>query len=158
MQEHNTVILTHDQYELLIESKTLFDFFINILKQDSDSVFQLKKEALATCLSRVQSMIHEATNISPGLSVSPDLTHELYRTPWSGWYFKNGHLWDSAGNNYSSRDVELSWKAGVILDDKLGTESEIKSLKDKLLKKSSIDSIKSIQVVIDGQQCTFTRS
>ena len=59
----------------------------------------------------------------------------FFKTPWDGWYFKNGMLWDDAGNMYSENDIRMSWKSGMIVDNFFGTSSDILTLRQELDKR-----------------------
>ena len=61
-----------------------------------------------------------------------DLDAKNYPTPWDGWFFENGLLWDDQGNHYTPKDVKHSWQAEKIITEKFGTSSNIRILKDHL--------------------------
>jgi len=60
------------------------------------------------------------------------VTMGLFETPWKGWIFRDGILFDESGNKYTRQDITESWLAGEIVNDFEGTKSQVVSLKREL--------------------------
>lgn len=68
-----------------------------------------------------------------------DADKARYETPWDGWYFENGQLWDGVGNFYNEEDVRLSWKSKMVVENEFGTKQNITTLKKELEKRIAIN-------------------
>jgi hypothetical protein len=160
MQEHNTVQISSDHYSDIVTARDLMIFFINLLSHPEETIFSCEKESLIVALSEVHKLLENATP-TPSVEARKkqtwrDFDPGHFDTPWAGWSFRDGLLWDDSGNHYTPSGIKNSWQSEMIISERIGSKSNIRTMKDHLSSLKKKPSVASVILVIDGEKVVFT--
>jgi hypothetical protein len=70
---------------------------------------------------------------------------------WTGWRFENELIYSPDGNHYTKRDIELSFHASKIIDEKFGTSSNIFVLKEMLNLRNRLAKVPTVSLIFENE-------
>lgn len=157
MPNHNTLLLTKEQHSSIVQAEHLLGFFIKLLDHNQVSVFELERESLVIGLQQTKELLTLSNTTKDKVRNNwRDVDAKLFETPWHGWVFKEGLLWDEDGNHYSPESIKMSWQADMIVNGKIGSKSDIRMLKEHLSNLNREPEVSSVTVVVNGKKVVFT--